>query len=825
LYQEGGVAMLPDSTSRRNHARARRSTYRSARAVRPDTHFVSEWTRRKFIVFLVGSSLLAVFTVLPIVLVDIPMNDNHHHLTNDNKEIGNTGHVGLSSLLRKSSEIQQNWKQFLEKEKEVFQVELEKDLPILFHQHHMRPAESLPPQEDPKMISKKDQIQQKPPIVVLSQAVQKEKTTTKQLNKPPNNTTMPLLARGVAGLPFSQTPALWGAQRGHIICDSPIDQNDLAYWNDPVGIRDLQFQTPFISVNQKKNKLSSPTESFLSFQPDPGGWNNVRMSFESMVVFAAATGRTLILPPRAPFYLLAWGKEGARTYGNFWSMSSLERRIPIISMKEFVAKYGTSILGLSDERQRKEVEPLADMCLYQDGAPDHCNNLWKYFHPVGRQPPFQVAKECLVFDENVFQGRPIRPSDEAKVTRFCGNERTPIYYNSTWTQPQLMHWDATGVETYRLLQHFYSAFFFTNTSIDNYMKRLVRDSLHYNDDIFCAAGKVIESLRREHSVFSSWHVRRGDFQYKETRIGIEEWYNNTKDFLLPGEALYIATDEKNKTFFKPLTETYGHPVKYFDDYKESILQQQIDSACWGMIESIVASSGRTFTGTWFSTFTGYINRLRGYRGISMTTSWFSYSKRRTKMHNWEYPNGNYFAREWPIAWVGIDGDELIEHESNPTEIVKQNTKKIKPAIMSNMEDDHDDNVAEVEAMERKVPKLSLDLLKQDVNWNLKPVARGISGRRIDQTPAMVGAIRAHVQCDINVDSVAYWNNPQGKRDQGFKSPFAIQNNNKYITFGIDRGGWNNIRMSMEIIFVIAFITGRTLVLPPETSLYLLHVRT
>jgi hypothetical protein len=31
-----------------------------------------------------------------------------------------------------------------------------------------------------------------------------------------------------------------------------------------------------------------------------------------------------------------------------------------------------------------------------------------------------------------------------------------------------------------------------------------------------------------------------------------------------------------------------------------------------MIDQLVASRGRIFYGCWFSTFTGYINRLRGY---------------------------------------------------------------------------------------------------------------------------------------------------------------------------------------------------------------------
>jgi hypothetical protein len=63
-----------------------------------------------------------------------------------------------------------------------------------------------------------------------------------------------------------------------------------------------------------------------------------------------------------------------------------------------------------------------------------------------------------------------------------------------------------------------------------------------------------------------------------------------------------------------------------------------------------------------------------------------------------------------------------------------------------------------------------------------------------ETPALEGASRAHIDCDINVDSLAYWNDPQGKRDEDFESPFKSQGKEKYITFTTDRGGWNNVRM-------------------------------
>ena len=38
------------------------------------------------------------------------------------------------------------------------------------------------------------------------------------------------------------------------------------------------------------------------------------------------------------------------------------------------------------------------------------------------------------------------------------------------------------------------------------------------------------------------------------------------------------------------------------------------------------------------------------------------------------------------------------------------------------------------------------------------------------------------------------------------------------------GGWNNIRMAIEIIFIFAAVTNRTIVLPPKQDIYLLKTK-
>jgi len=64
-----------------------------------------------------------------------------------------------------------------------------------------------------------------------------------------------------------------------------------------------------------------------------------------------------------------------------------------------------------------------------------------------------------------------------------------------------------------------------------------------------------------------------------------------------------------------------------------------------------------FVGTYFSSFTAYIGRLRGYHGVSGKKMFYSHPDYSYETHKWAYPHSSYSAREYPLGWVGIDGDE------------------------------------------------------------------------------------------------------------------------------------------------------------------------
>lgn len=458
------------------------------------------------------------------------------------------------------------------------------------------------------------------------------------------------LARGVSGLPFEETPALIGARRGHIKCDVNVD--DLAYWNNPQGLRDDEFVTHF----------KEPTDRYISFEPDPGGWNNIRMSMEVIFVLAAATGRTLVLPPRAPMYLLGDGSQNARSFGNFFPINEeLKKKVNVITMEEFIVTEGKRLLSLN-ATEIENMKSVADICVHQPPEKDKrsCEWLFPLLRKRGIQPQMEASHHCLVFDNDVFdKGANLTADQQKRVDQFCGDSRTQVLYTRELHNPKLIHWQAANL-TVRLLNHFYAFTYFTDTAVDNYYKRFVRDFLHYKDELYCAAGKIIHSLQQEQGEFSTLHIRRGDLQYKEVKFSAAEWYNNTRELWKPNETLYIATDERNKSWFDDLAK--HHKLRFLDDYWDYAKLGELDSSFIGMVDTIVASQGRVFAGTWFSTFSGFINRLRGYYGYSMKDSWYSYLPRKTIMHPFEFPHGNFHTREFHSGWVGIDGDETADHE-------------------------------------------------------------------------------------------------------------------------------------------------------------------
>ena len=272
-----------------------------------------------------------------------------------------------------------------------------------------------------------------------------------------------------------------------------------------------------------------------------------------------------------------------------------------------------------------------------------------------------------------YKGKPI-PVDSPPIERLKESLADRIdlcLYDEGLQNSKLIHFKVDHKDSSRLLIHFYSVMFFEDWRQDLFYKRFVRDNIRYTDQLICTAAKLVEAIRdrarardpvnNPNGEFDALHVRRGDFQYKLTRVKAEVIYDVSKNNLKKNGTLYIATDERDKNFFKVFTEN-NFDVCYLDDFEH--LYKGLDKHFMGMLDQLVVYKSRVFVGTWWSTFSGYINRLKGYfiskyklEGYENGTmkSWYFAPEERIDEMQYYWPSRPpYYMREFPTAWRDID---------------------------------------------------------------------------------------------------------------------------------------------------------------------------
>lgn len=270
-------------------------------------------------------------------------------------------------------------------------------------------------------------------------------------------------------------------------------------------------------------------------------------------------------------------------------------------------------------------------------------------------------------------GRPIQVNDTAKVRlkEMLVHRRKLCIYDQKLQEAPVITVINDYAQQYRVLAHFYGFLFFEDWRQDLWTKRFIRDHLRYKDEIQCASARVVRALRERarsrdptntDGLFDTFHIRRGDFeqQYKHVFIEIEELYQNSKDELKEGTTIYIATDERDKNLFKPLADHYD--ICFLDDFKH--LFKDLGSNKHGILDKLVASRGNIFFGTHLSTFSSFVNRLRGYQAtknkypghdLGKLNSYYFFPREEKyimrEYHPIEMP---FFLREFPAAWRNID---------------------------------------------------------------------------------------------------------------------------------------------------------------------------
>lgn len=389
---------------------------------------------------------------------------------------------------------------------------------------------------------------------------------------------------------------------------------------------------------------------------DVGGFNNIRMQMELVLVFAYATGRTLVLPPDQPMYLLDKGKghQKAHNFADFFPFDLIQKRMSVITMEEFMAREavtgrlhrqsvdGTTISSDSSTAVKSGagavMYPPGNKTVFLGTNKEERNQMWYYLRNVSSCPAWKNFKDFVVIPPLPGKGVNMSDPDYLRMAypeiaaegseyaervakgythrrELASGGRYAHYYDDYWQQQKVMHFISKPGLGYRLLEHFYTFIHFEDDRMDKYFKRFVRDHVHYIDTILCKAAMIVHQLQMEgEGSYSSFHIRRGEFQYKDVKISATEMMHNVGHFIPEKQLLFIATDERNKSFFEAFHARFPQ-IRYLDDYMDMAGLRDINPNFLGMIDQVVCTRGDVFVGTWFSTFSGYITRMRGYLGF------------------------------------------------------------------------------------------------------------------------------------------------------------------------------------------------------------------
>ena len=273
-------------------------------------------------------------------------------------------------------------------------------------------------------------------------------------------------------------------EKGLLFCNNKKLDSEVIYWKIVPG--DAEYESPITPHHGEHH------DKYLSFEYDHGGWNNVRMGVECLIVAAHAMGRTLVVPPQQHLYLLGKnhqdkGDEKAHDemgFEDFYDIDLLRthKGFHVIHMEEFLAKEGVTggLHGVLPPKNSTEAWGSA---------------LWTYLEKVADLNP-EWAHKVIAFPDHpgnftITEGS---HSEEAilRMKEFTG-ERPLVFYDETMQNSHHIHFP--GDDNHRILQHHYAFTYFASKEMQSFYKRFVRDYMRYKDVIQCYGHELVTAIR------------------------------------------------------------------------------------------------------------------------------------------------------------------------------------------------------------------------------------------------------------------------------------------------------------------------------------------
>lgn len=394
---------------------------------------------------------------------------------------------------------------------------------------------------------------------------------------------------------------------------SKRDREALRYWDTDVG--------PSMPVKRRPARLAD--ERFLTLEWYNGGFNNIRHSIEQMLLLAAETGRTIVLPP--PSIDSHRNMQFVVDMFSYYDTHAFNTLVPTITHTEFLALIESGAFTRDYPATQARPVNAASMTSVR------FHDVWNQ-HPIAEiarivPGPFWGHLLCLAPDACV---------DAVAAAADTGTAAAAQQYFEWYRQGEgtlsqrdarsLFAASATKPSPSRILHFpqtlfgvFHRLFYLPPGPARARMTTSVRDRVRYHPATFAYASRMVAALGGA-SKYGCLHVRRGDWILdKKKVVDMTTLANNVRGILNGVTVLYIATNEVDHSKVAPLADLLGVTLRFLDmDVISTDLQGRRSalssppSLMIPNIDQLVCSRASVFSGTWLSTYTGYIQRLRGY---------------------------------------------------------------------------------------------------------------------------------------------------------------------------------------------------------------------
>lgn len=409
-------------------------------------------------------------------------------------------------------------------------------------------------------------------------------------------------------------------------------------------------------------------ERFLLADTRGAGWNNDRQSLELAYAMAFVWRRTLVLPewmgnPCDPSIL--------QHVNLSFDVQAMTTGVKVMSATEFVA-YARE----NPTRFPGGASAIANLGIYPK---DHWLKTvgkrgwrevtgWFYGLEGVAERLFKNIPEIVPF---VTIGAALTAAELTKVKdswefkRFSSSER-PSKGALALSQEES---DATAlyIGPRKLLGNFYSMIYVPDPMIAYQLRNTMRRALHIRPEFFSAAAAAMDAGGIRPAEYGALHNRLGDFQqaYKQYYLDPKDpkkWLSDPQNlqFVRQNGKIYMAVITSpgqawalENVFLPRLREEMPEPkmlITLSDKVKEVAKARVGHLKGWqGIIEMIICAQAGIFIGSWASTFSGYIHRLRGYMpGVADKRQLWTDS---SKSDRRAYPSWSAGFNAGQISWM------------------------------------------------------------------------------------------------------------------------------------------------------------------------------